>query len=420
MSRPTAAILLTGSELLRGVISDRNASYLAERLESLGFEMRRTLMVGDPLADIEQGLRDLAGRHQLIVTSGGLGPTHDDRTVQALANVAGVPLELDEGLLTQITAWTDGVADRMGFEPARFAAGNRKQAHVPRGAAVLGLAGTAPGLVMELAGSLAVVLPGVPSELRRLWQLAPEHPMLAALMAQAAPRRRLMLRTYGIGESHVADLFAAAGGDPPGVETSICARNYEIEIDVRATADAFARGQQLWHELRAELGDHVFATDQRPVAELVLEAARLRGLTLATAESCTGGMVAAELTAIPGSSEVFVGGAVTYSDRLKQLLVGVPEAVIAEHGAVSAETARAMAEGARDRLGADMAVSVTGVAGPGGGSEAKPVGLVYLYVSGPDGGRAREMQWGGRRQDVRLRATVAALHLLREHLGTES
>jgi nicotinamide-nucleotide amidase len=420
VSRPTAAILLTGSELLRGVISDRNASHLAEQLESLGFEMRRTLMVGDPLADIEQGLRDLAGRHQLIVTSGGLGPTHDDRTVQALANVAGVPLELDAGVLAQITAWTDGVADRMGVDPARFEAGNRKQAHVPRGAAVLGLAGTAPGLVMAVGGSLAVVLPGVPSELRRLWQLAPQHSMLAALMAQAAPRRRLMLRTYGIGESHVADLFAAAGGDPPGVETSICARNYEIEIDVRATADASAQGQRLWQQLRSALGSYVFATDQRSVAELVLDAARQRGLTLATAESCTGGMVAAELTAIPGSSDVFVGGAVTYSHRLKQLLVDVPEAVLAEHGAVSAETARAMAEGARRRLGADLAVAVTGVAGPGGGSEAKPVGLVYLHVSGADGERAREMRWGGRRQDVRLRATVAALHLLREHLGTES
>jgi nicotinamide-nucleotide amidase len=420
VSRPTAAILLTGSELLRGVISDRNASHLAEQLESLGFEMRRTLMVGDPLADIEQGLRDLAGRHQLIVTSGGLGPTHDDRTVQALANVAGVPLELDAGVLAQITAWTDGVADRMGVDPARFEAGNRKQAHVPRGAAVLGLAGTAPGLVMAVGGSLAVVLPGVPSELRRLWQLAPQHPMLAALMAQAAPRRRLMLRTYGIGESHVADLFAAAGGDPPGVETSICARNYEIEIDVRATADASAQGQRLWQQLRSALGSYVFATDQRSVAELVLDAARQRGLTLATAESCTGGMVAAELTAIPGSSDVFVGGAVTYSNRLKQLLVDVPEAVLAEHGAVSAETARGMAEGARRRLGADLAVAVTGVAGPGGGSEAKPVGLVYLHVSGADGERAREMRWGGRRQDVRLRATVAALHLLREHLGTES
>lgn len=420
MTRPTAAILLTGSELLRGVIADRNASHLAERLESLGFEMRRTLMVGDPLADIEQGVRDLAGSHDLLVTSGGLGPTHDDRTVEALANVAGVPLELDEQVLAQITAWTDGVAERMGFEPSHFVAGNRKQARIPRGAAVLGIAGTAPGLVMEIAGSSAVVLPGVPSELRRLWELAPAHPMLARLMARAAPRRRLMLRTYGIGESHVADMFAAAGGDPAGVETSICARNYEIEIDVRATADALGQAERLWRELRDRLGDHVFATDERPVAELVLERARQHGLALATAESCTGGMVAAELTAVPGSSDVFVGGAVTYSDRLKRDLLGVDAAVIATHGAVSAETARAMAEGARERLAADVAVAVTGVAGPGGGSEAKPVGLVHLYVAGPGGGVAREMQWGGRRQDVRLRATVAALHLMREHLGTYS
>jgi nicotinamide-nucleotide amidase len=420
VSRPTAAILLTGSELLRGVISDRNASHLAERLETLGFEMRRTLMVGDPLEDIEQGLRDLAGRHDLIVTSGGLGPTHDDRTVEALANVAGVPLELDEGVLAQVTAWTDGVAERMGFEPSRFTAGNRKQARVPRGAAVLGLAGTAPGLVMELGGSRVVVLPGVPSELRRLWELAPAHPMLAAVMARAAPRRRLLLRTYGIGESHVADLFAAAGGDPPGVETSICARNYEIEIDVRSTAEALPEAQRLVRSLRQELGDHVFASDERGVAELVLERARARRITLAAAESCTGGMVAAALTAVPGSSDVFVGGAVTYSDRLKRELVGVPATVLAEHGAVSAETARAMAEGARTRLAADVAVAVTGIAGPGGGSEEKPVGLVYLHVSGPQGGLARQMQWGGRRQDVRLRATVAALHLLREHLGADS
>ncbi|HEY0389797.1 MAG TPA: CinA family nicotinamide mononucleotide deamidase-related protein [Gaiellales bacterium] len=420
MSRPTAAVLLTGSELLRGVISDRNASHLAERLEALGFEMRRTLVVGDPLEDIEQAVRDLAGGHDLIVTSGGLGPTHDDRTVEALAGVAGAPLELDEGVLGQISAWTDGVADRMGFDRERFAAGNRKQARIPRGASVLGLAGTAPGLVMEVGGSVVVVLPGVPSELRRLWELAPGHPRLADLMARAEPRRRLLLRTYGIGESHVADLFADAGGDPPGVETSICARNYEIEIDVRATPGADAAGERLWREMRSSLGGHVFATDERPVAELVLAAARQRGLTLATAESCTGGMVAGELTAIPGSSDVFAGGAVTYSDRLKHDLVGVPGHVLAEHGAVSAETAAAMAAGARARLGAGVAVSVTGVAGPGGGSDEKPVGLVYLHASGAGRETPRHMQWGGRREDIRLRATVAALHLLLEHLGTES
>ena len=160
-----------------------------------------------------------------------------------------------------------------------------------------------------------------------------------------------MLRTYGIGESHVADLFEQAGGDPDGVETSICARNYEVEIDIRSTAEGEAAGLQLWQRLQADLEPHLFATDDRPIAEIVLELARPRGLTLVTAESCTGGMVAAELTAIPGSSDVFAGGAVTYSDRLKHELLGVPEATLEQHGAVSAETARAMAEGARRAAG---------------------------------------------------------------------
>jgi nicotinamide-nucleotide amidase len=307
----------------------------------------------------------------------------------------------------------------MGFDRARFDAGNRKQARIPRGAQVLGMAGTAPGLVTEVNGSVVVVLPGVPSELRRLWQLAPEHPLLAPLIARAQPRQRLMMRTYGIGESHVADLFEQAGGDPDGVETSICARNYEVEIDIRSTAEGAAAGLLLWRRLQSDLQPHLFATDERPIAEIVLALAGVRGLTLVT-ESCTGGMVAAELTAIPGSSDVFAGGAVTYSNRLKHELLGVSEATLDQHGAVSAETARAMAEGARRRLGADVAVAVTGVAGPGGGTEDKPVGLVFLHVSGPGGEAERRMQWGGTRHDVRLRATAAALHLLRDQLATGS
>ena len=173
MNRPSAAILLTGSELLRGVISDRNASHLAAELELLGISTDRILMVGDPLADVIAGLRELTQSHDLVISSGGLGPTHDDRTVEALAAVAGVPLVVDEAVLAQITAWTNGVSQRLGFDRERFADGNRKQAQIPVGAQVLGLAGTAPGLVMAVNGSLVVLLPGVPSELRRLWQMAP-------------------------------------------------------------------------------------------------------------------------------------------------------------------------------------------------------------------------------------------------------
>ncbi len=418
MTRPSAAILLTGSELLRGVISDRNASHLAAQLEKLGVSVDRVVMVGDPIDDIVAALSELTARHELVVTSGGLGPTHDDRTVEALGLVAAAPLSVDESVLAQITAWTDGVAERLGFDPTRFADGNRKQARIPLGGQVLGLAGTAPGLVMAVGRAVVVLLPGVPSELRRLWQMAPTHALVAPLIARATPRQMRMLRTYGIGESHVADLFAAAGGDPDGVETSICARNFEVEIDIRALPGAEQRGKELWQDLRRRLREHVFADDQRPVAEIVLELARRRGWTLATAESCTGGMVGGDLTAIAGSSDVFAGGVVTYSDRLKRELLGVDGELLEHHGAVSAQTARAMAEGARQRLGVDVAVAVTGVAGPGGSGEEKPVGLVYLHVSSPAGELARTTQWGGSRQDVRLRATAAALHAVRAHLVT--
>jgi nicotinamide-nucleotide amidase len=420
VTAPTAAILLTGNELLRGVISDRNASFLAADLELRGVRVRRTLVVGDSIEDVAAGLRELTGAADLVVTSGGLGPTHDDRTVEAIAGVAGVPLVLDQGVLDTVTRWTDEVSVRQGLDPSLFEPGNRKQAHIPEGASVLGIAGTAPGLVTEIDGTGVVVLPGVPSELRRLWMDAPAHPRLAGLFGRAVPRERLLLRTYGISESRVADIFAASGGDPDGVETSICARNYEIEIDVRADPAARPRGEELWRRMRETLGDHVFATDERPLPELVLALAREQGLTLATAESCTGGLVAGELTSIAGSSDVVAGGAVTYSNELKQRLLGVPADLLERHGAVSAEVAEAMAEGARERLGAQVAVSVTGVAGPGGGTPEKPVGLVFLHVAGPRGGSGHRMQWPGDRGVVRRRATVAALHQLRDHLLTLS
>jgi nicotinamide-nucleotide amidase len=420
LSRPTASILLTGNELLRGVIADQNGPHLAAALERLGFSVRRTLLVGDELDDICAGLRLVLESADLVVTSGGLGPTHDDRTVEALARVAGAELELDPDVLARIDRWTDGVAVRYGLDRSRFEAGNRKQAQIPAGAEVLGIAGTAPGLVMAVGGARVVVLPGVPSELRRLWAMAPDHPSLAPLFARAEPRRRWLIRTYGIGESHVADLFAESGGDPPGVETSICARNFEVEIDIRAEAGGEAAAAELDGRMTAALGDYVFATDERTLPAIVLDLLRERGWTAATAESCTGGMVAARLTDVPGSSEAFTGGVVAYSDALKRGLLGVPADLLARHGAVSPDAAEAMAVGARERLGADVAVSVTGIAGPGGGSEEKPVGLVHLHVSSPDGEERRRMEVPGDRAIVRARAAVAALQLLRAHVVAAS
>ena len=419
MNRPRAAVLLTGEELLRGVIADRNGSYLAQDLERIGFELLRIVTVGDGVDEIAPALHELVETAGLVITSGGLGPTHDDRTVEAVALVAGVPLVLDEHVLSTVTRWTDSVAERFGYDPGRFTAGNRKQAHVPQGSAVLGIAGTAPGLVVDVGAASVVVLPGVPSELRRLWADAPAHERLAELFSRAAPRQRRVLRTYGIGESHVADLFAQAGGDPDGVETSICARSYEIEIDIRADPGAEPAAAALADRLAASLGEHVYTRDERTVAELVLDGARARGLTVATAESCTAGLVAARLTDVPGSSDVVLGGVVAYANDVKRDVLGVDPGLLESAGAVSPEVAAAMAEGARRRLGADVAVAVTGIAGPGGGTEEKPVGLVFLHVATPDGGLSRRLEATGGRSDIRSRAATAALHLLRSALVTD-
>jgi nicotinamide-nucleotide amidase len=249
------------------------------------------------------------------------------------------------------------------------------------------------------------------------------HPLLAPVFARGEPRERLLLRTFGIGESHVGDLFAAAGGDPPGVETSICARNYEIEIDIRARAGAEGAAATLRDRLATALGEHVFARDERPLAAIVVEALRARGWTAATAESCTAGLVAAALTEVPGSSDVVAGGIVAYSNEAKERLLGVDAGILARHGAVSAETARAMAAGGRRALGADAAVAVTGVAGPGGGTPEKPVGTVCVCVADGAGSTLleRNVRVPGDRAAVRERTTTLAMHLLRRAvLGTVS
>jgi nicotinamide-nucleotide amidase len=226
-----------------------------------------------------------------------------------------------------------------------------------------------------------------------------------------------LLRFFGLSESAVAQALAEAGGEPEGVAVTICARDFEIEVDLVSESEAAMAADELATTLAGRLGRWLFAQDERPVAELVLSLCRAHGLTLATAESCTGGMVAARLTDVAGSSEVFLGGVVAYSNEMKQAELGVAEEVLAAHGAVSAETAAAMARGARDRLGADVAVAVTGVAGPGGGTPEKPVGLVYAHAAGPDGERSVEFNLRSDRDAVRRRATTTALHLVRALLA---
>ncbi len=293
-----------------------------------------------------------------------------------------------------------------------FAPGVRKQATVPEGAIVAGLIGTAPALVLPVGNAVAVVLPGPPRELQPLWAAALETEPLRALVAGVRPRERRALRFYGVSESAVAQALEAAGGDGEGVEVTICARDSEIHVDLFADPGAEGRASSLEKALVEPIAEALYSRTEASIEGLVLESCRSRGLTAATAESCTGGLVAARLTSVPGSSDVVLGGIVSYANAVKESELGVPAEVLESYGAVSAETATAMARGVRARLGADVAVSVTGIAGPGGGTAEKPVGLVYLCASGPGGERSRDFVVTGDRETVRRRATVAALHLL--------
>jgi nicotinamide-nucleotide amidase len=390
---------------VRGDRQDRNGPFLAASLLRLGIDPARITVVGDEPADLEAALREGLA-HELLVVSGGLGPTHDDRTVELLARAAGVGLHTDEELAAQIEEISRRVATRLNRPYADFEHGVRKQATLPDGALIVGLAGTAPAIVLEAGDCIAVAFPGPPRELQILWPRVLETEPMRRLLARAhAPERRVM-RFYGASESEVAQALDAAGGDGDGVEVTICARDFELHVDLFVQPGAEARLAEIEAGLESR---HLFSRDETSTAELVLSLLRSGGLTLATAESCTGGLVSARLTDVPGSSAVFVGGVVAYSDDVKAAELGVPEAVLREHGAVSAETAR----GARTRLGADVAVSVTGVAGPDGGTEEKPVGLVFLHASGPMGEQQLRLDFPADRATIRTRATVAALHLVR-------
>jgi nicotinamide-nucleotide amidase len=415
-SLPRALVVVTGSELVRGDRRDLNGPFLARELVSLGVEPGEILIVGDSPQELETALRSGLNA-DLCVVSGGLGPTHDDRTVETLARVLGRELVLDSDLDHQIEAVSRGHAERLGRPYADFAPGVRKQASLPAGSQSLGLAGTAPGFVIQNTSTVFVVLPGPPPELRRLWAAALDSPPVRELLGRAHPPRRRTLRFYGMSESAVARALEEAGGDGDGVEATVCARDFEIHVDLLVGASGGPRANAIADGLRERLGASLFSEDERTVAELVLELSRQRGLTLATAESATGGLVAARLTAVPGASDVFRGGVVAYADDVKTRELGVSADLLAAHGAVSAETAAAMATGVRKRLGTEIGVSDTGVAGPGGGTPEKPVGLVYLHASGPGGELAAQFNVPADRETVRARAAVAALHLVLQLLS---
>jgi nicotinamide-nucleotide amidase len=411
--RPRAVVVVTGSELVRGERTDRNGPFLAAEALSHGLEPARITIVGDAPAELEAALREGLEADACLV-SGGLGPTHDDRTVEVLARAAGLELVVDEALEREIESISRTVAERLKRPYGDFASGVTKQATRPTSALSIGLAGTAPGLVLRApTGCVVVVLPGPPSELRRLWSSALVSEPMRELLDRTRPPGRRVLRLFGVSESAVARALEDAGGDGDGVEATICARDFEIHVDLVVEPEAEERGTALDSALSERLEPWLFARDERRVEELVLSLASARGLRLATAESCTGGMVATRLTDVPGSSASFIGGVVAYADEVKRSELDVPEELLERYGSVSAEVAAAMAEGARRRLGADVAVAVTGIAGPGGGTPEKPVGRVHLHAAGPEGSLARMLDLPGERNQIRVRATVTALHLLR-------
>jgi len=403
---------------VRGDRSDLNGPYLAQSLLALGVDPAELRIVGDVPADLETALRDGLS-HDLLVISGGLGPTHDDRTVELLARVAERPLRLDDSLRADIEARSRGVADRLRLPYAGFEQGVRKQATVPEGAIVAGLAGTAPSLVLDLDGCVAVTLPGPPRELQTLWPAVLETAPLLRLLESVRPPERRVMRFFGVGESTVARTLDEAGGEGEGVDVTICARDSEIHVDLFVAPGADGRADEIEAALGEAHGKYLFATRESAIEEIVLDLCRERSLTLATAESCTGGLVAARLTSVPGSSDTFRGAVVAYSNDVKKEELHVGASTLEAHGAVSAEVAAEMARGARARLRADVAVAVTGIAGPDGGSAEKPVGLVYLNASGPRGELAADFVLPSDRETIRRRAALAALHLVRK-LVTET
>jgi competence/damage-inducible protein CinA-like protein len=417
-----AGIVVTGTEVLTGRVTDRNGPWLSERLRELGVDHAYTLVVGDRREDLEEALRFLTARGvDMIVTSGGLGPTADDLTAEVVGAFAGRPMVLDEALEERIAEILRPLMSRWpDLDPDAIRASNRKQAVIPLGATVLEPVGTAPGLVVPVdGGPTVVVMPGPPREVHAMWPAAVATDAFRAAAAGAAELRQQTLRLYGIPESEIAETLRAAEDDHglEGLEITTCLRRGEVEVVTRfapAASDSYAR---FVDTVRSRHTGTLFSEDGRTVDEQVASLLRSAGLTIATAESCTGGLLAGRLTDLAGSSDYVLGGLVVYSNEAKTALAGVDAALIAREGAVSVEVAEALADGARERLGADIGVGITGIAGPGGGTPDKPVGLVCFSVAGPDAARlTRSMQLPGGRGDIRDRSTTVAMHLVRRLL----
>jgi nicotinamide-nucleotide amidase len=423
-----AGIVVTGTEVLSGLVADRNGPWLSEQLRARGMDVAHVMVVGDRREDLRAALEFLAGEGMdLIVTSGGLGPTADDLTAEVVAGFAGRPLRHDTALEGRIRAILERLRAGRRLDEEALRAGERKQAMVPEGAEVIEPVGTAPGLVVPPrdgggGGPVVLVLPGPPGELQPMWRTALETAGVRAGLAGAGALEQRIMRLYGIPESEIALTLreAEAAGVPLGrLEITTCLRRGEIEV-ATVFAPSAAEDYAAFEAAVAERhGRQLFSRDGATVDEIV--AAGLLGppvRTVATAESCTGGLMAARLTDRAGSSAYALGGVVAYSNEAKVALAGVPAELIERHGAVSPEVAAALAAGACERLGADIGIGITGIAGPGGGSAEKPVGTVCLCLAERGGERVeRTVVLPGDRAMVRERTTTVVMHLLRRLLS---
>jgi nicotinamide-nucleotide amidase len=450
---PRAGILVTGTEVLTGIITDRNGPWLSERLRELGVDTAMIQIVGDRPEDLLTALRAMSDAGMsLIVTSGGLGPTADDMTAEIVGRFSGREMVLDSDLEARIAEILRPMMTRWpNLSEEAVLAGNRKQAVIPRGATILDPEGTAPGLVVApgegnsgsavsggsggsagrggsgAGGPTVVVLPGPPRELRPMWATAVRTDAFQRAITGATEYRREIVRLFGIPESEIAGTLRDAADAglklEPEMEITTCLRRGEIEIATRFEPDAQTDYDNLLGFISDRHGPALFSRDGATIDEQL--AGMLQGQTLAVAESCTGGLLAARLTDRAGSSAYFLGGGVVYSNEAKTDLAGVDPALIERDGAVSVEVAEALAEGIARRFGADFGVGITGVAGPGGGTPDKPVGLVCISVwAGDRLGAPRRLTrrtiMPGTRADIRDRSVTVAMHLLRRLLLGES
>jgi nicotinamide-nucleotide amidase len=404
-----AEIVSVGTELLLGQIVDTNAASLGRVLSAHGISVYRRTTVGDNHDRLLSALRAALAENDFVFTIGGLGPTMDDITRDVLAEAMGDTLRHDEKIARRLAAF-------FRSRKVPLLESNLRQAMVPtNGRALDNPNGTAPGLLFEKDGNVAIALPGPPNEFNPMV----ENEVIPILREKTGGRgtiRSRVLRICDMGESMVEDrLKDLMLGDNPSVAPYAKTGEVHVRVSARAddaeTADRVIEGRVV--EIAERLGDHLYAFDDEPLEAAVVRQFGEKALTVATGESCTGGMLAMRLTDVPGSSKVFLGGAVTYTNEAKTALLGVPEALFPRVGAVSEEVAAAMAQGARERFGATYGVGITGIAGPDGGTKEKPVGLVYIGLAGPEGVTVERNVFIGVRADVRRRATQVALVMLR-------